>query len=124
MQQAEELIMNQKMLDYLGEHADKYPKFLEQKYPHVFAKLVELWDTPDMPSYFDELIMSNRPNRQGFPAEAVTEIWALSKIYTTLHPVEAAPENTSPFSDVWDVDIDVARDDWKMQQQAEKKPNS
>lgn len=112
--------MNQKMLEYLGEHAEKYPKNLEQKYPHVFQKIVDLWGTADMRSYFDELIMSNRPNRLGFPPEAVTEIWALSKLYSTLHPEHEPPETVSTFGDIWNVDSDAARDNWKQQQAADK----
>ena len=107
--------MNQKMLELLGEHTDKYPKHLEQSYPHVFLKVVELWGTADMRSYFDELIMSNRPNRMGFPAEAVTEIWALSKVYSMLHPEDEPPETASDFGDIWNADIDGVRDSdiWK-----------
>jgi hypothetical protein len=112
--------MNQKMLEYLGEHAEKYPKSLEQQFPHVFQKLVELWGTTDMRPYFDELIMSNRPNRHGFPPEAVTEIWALSKVYSTLHPEHEPPEGISTFGDIWNVDVDAARDSWKQQQAVEK----
>lgn len=114
--------MNQKMLEHLGEHADKYPKNLEQGFPHVFQKLVDFWGTADMRPYIDELIMSNRPNRLGFPPEAVTEIWALSKIYSTLHPEHEPPESVSTFGDIWNVDIDVARDEWKQQQVASKAP--
>ena len=112
--------MNQKMLEYLGEHADKYPNNLEQKYPHVFQKMIELWGTVSMRPYFDELIMSNRPNRLGFPPEVVTEIWALSKIYSTLHPEHEPPESISTFGDIWSADIDAARDTWKSEA-AEKK---
>lgn len=115
--------MNQKLLEYLGEHADKYPKHLEQSFPHVFHKLVEFWGTANMRAYFDELIMSNRPNRLGFPPEAVTEIWALSKVYSTLHP-EDEPETISTFGDIWNADIDGVRDDWKRQQPSDKKADS
>ncbi|MEZ0237202.1 MAG: hypothetical protein ACAH06_04000 [Methylophilaceae bacterium] len=116
--------MNQKMLEHLGEHADKYPTNLEQKYPHVFHKLVEFWGTTDMRPYFDELIMSNRPNRLGFPPETVTEIWALSKLYSTLHPEHEPPESISAFGDIWNVDVDAARDSWKQQQAGEKQTSA
>ena len=82
--------MNQKMLEYLGEHADKYPNNLEQKYPHVFQKMIELWGTVSMRPYFDELIMSNRPNRLGFPPEVVTEIWAQGEVALLRQRAEAA----------------------------------
>jgi hypothetical protein len=105
--------MNQKMLEYLREHADKYPEHLEQNFPHVFEKLLEFWGTARMRPYFDELIMSNRPNRLGFPAEAVTEIWTLSRVYAELHPDASTESEVTVVEDVWNVDIEVGRGFWK-----------
>jgi hypothetical protein len=108
--------MNPKMQEHLGEHADKYPKALEEKFPHVFLKLVELWGTAQMRPYLDELIMSNRPNRQGFPADVVSEIWSINRIYSIQHPEQEPDVGINIFGDVWGDDIDVARDNWKQQQ--------
>lgn len=110
--------MNQKMLELLGEHAAKYPKYLEQHFPHVFNKLLELWGTAEMGPYFDELIMSKRPNRRGFPVEAAREIWDLHKAYLAL-------EGASARGDIWDVDVDdltvdAARDAWKQAKAVKK----
>jgi hypothetical protein len=102
--------MNQKMLELLGEHADKYPKAIEQQFPHVFAKLLELWGTDEMRSFLDDLMMSKRPGRQGFPDVAAAEVWALSSAYSKLNP---SPESGSPFDDLWSNDADAARDAWK-----------
>lgn len=103
--------MNQKMLELLGEHADKYPRVIEENYPHVFEKLLELWGTAEMQPYLDELMMSRRPGRQGFPANAAAEVWALSAAYAKLHP---ALEPESPLNDLWSSDTDAARDAWKQ----------
>jgi hypothetical protein len=102
--------MNQKMLELLGEHADKYPKHIEQDFPHVFSKLLELWGTSQMRGYLDDLMMSKRPGRLGFPDDAAAEVWALSSAYSRLHPT---PETDSPFDDLWSHDADAARDAWK-----------
>jgi hypothetical protein len=109
--------MNSRMQEHLGEHTDKYPKALEEKFPHVFHKMVELWGTPQMRPYLDELIMSNRPNRQGFPPEVVTEIWAISRVYSMQYPEQEPDVGINTFGDLWGDDIDVARDDWKLQHQ-------
>lgn len=107
--------MNQKLLEHLGEHADKYPKALEEKFPHVFLKLLELWGTVQMRPYLDELIMSNRPNRQGFPVDVAGEIWALSRVYSIQHPEQEPDVGINPFGDVWDGDLDAVSDNWKQQ---------
>lgn len=108
--------MNPKMQEHLGEHTDKYPKALEEKFPHVFLKMIELWGTPQMRPYLDELIMSNRPNRMGFPADVVSEIWAINRVYSTQHPEQEPDVGINTFGDIWGDDIDVARDNWKQQQ--------
>lgn len=103
--------MNQKMIELLGEHADKYPKSIEQNYPHVFEKLLELWGTTAMQSYLDDLMMSKRPGRQGFPDASAAEIWALSAAYAKLYP---PAESDSPLNDLWAIDTDTARHAWKQ----------
>jgi len=88
--------MNQKMLALLGEQSDKYPAQLEAQYPHVFEKLLELWGTDGMHTYLDELMMSRRPGRIGFPEPISAEIWALSSVYSAHYPSDdsdAEPEN-------------------------------
>lgn len=103
--------MNQKMLELLGEHADKYPKTIEQNFPHVFEKLLELWGTDQMHAYLDELMMSRRPGRQGFPDAAAAEVWAVNGVYSKLYP---PAESESPLNDLWSGDSDAARDAWKQ----------
>lgn len=102
--------MNQKMLELLGEYAAKYPQSLEQEFPHVFAKLLELWGTDQMHAYLDELVMSRRPGRRGFPEAAAAEVWEISSVYSKLYP---PAESNSPLNDLWSSDTDAARDAWK-----------
>lgn len=104
--------MNQKMLELLGDYADKYPKTLEQEFPHVFEKLLELWGTDPMYAYLDELVMSKRPGRRGFPEAAAMEVWEISTAYNKLYP---RAEQESPLNDLWSADTDAARDAWKAQ---------
>lgn len=76
--------MNTKMLEILRDQPNKYPRFLEAHFPHVLQKMVELWDTADGERYFDELMLSKRADRKGFPPEATAEIWTLQLIHTAL----------------------------------------
>lgn len=103
--------MNPKMTEYLGEHADKYPKQIEERFPHIFDKLLELWGTMQMHDYLDELMMSRRAGRQGFPDGVAAEVWALSAVYAKLYP---PPSSDSPVNDLWSNDVDAARDAWKQ----------
>ncbi len=105
--------MNQKMLELLGEHADKYPKFLEQNYAHVLNKIVNLWGTAEMVPYFDDLIVSKRPDRKGFPDEAVKEIWDLNKIFLELFPEFEPPIGYATHGDIWSDSINAIKDPWK-----------
>lgn len=104
--------MNQKMLELLGEQADKYPKNLEEKFARIFNKIIELWGTAELVPYFDDLMMSARPNRQGFPPDVVKEIWALHKIFMQLFP-EFEPPGIGAHGDIWSGGGDVGRDIWK-----------
>lgn len=76
------LAMNEKMLQLLNGAEDKYPHNLEKNFPHVFARIMELWKFPTMEKYFNELMMDTRDGkRKGFPPDAAMEIFNLSMIY-------------------------------------------
>jgi ankyrin repeat protein len=72
--------MNEAMMQMLQGVARLYPHKLEEQYPRIFNKLIEMWDTPLIDDYFQELMMSARPGRQGFPADIATEIYHLSQV--------------------------------------------
>jgi hypothetical protein len=95
--------MNEKMLELLRNQPDKYPKYLEAHFPHIFQQLVEVWDTMGAESFFNELMMSKRVGRRGFPPEATAEIWALQQVHSSSH--EAEQKST----DVWVSNSDDSR---------------
>ena len=72
--------MNEAMLHMVQGAEDLYPHKLEEKFPRVFSKVIELWETPQIDDYFKELMMNDRPGRQGFPTEIATEIFHLSQV--------------------------------------------
>ena len=74
-----------RFLELLGPaHADSYPTCLESQFPHVFETILSLWGSHKMDDYFQELLVTSRPGRQGFPDEAATEILHLYRVYNAL----------------------------------------
>lgn len=73
--------MDARLLQILEGRKGNYPHVLEKKFPHVFHKILELWDKPEIEAYFVELIISNRPTRQGFPNEVASDIVYLSAVH-------------------------------------------
>ncbi len=66
------------MINELFESLDKdYPTALQQKYPHVFKKIVALWNKPGIDSYFTSLLIDTRGGRKGFDEDAFKDIHRL-----------------------------------------------
>lgn len=77
--------MDAKLLQILGNNEEKYPHALEQKYPRVFQKILDLWGTPQIDAYFTELLVDERGDRAGFPPEVASNIVYLSGVHTRQH---------------------------------------
>lgn len=93
--------MNPRHFNLLGGNEGYYPRALEEKFPRVFNKLVELWETSQADPYLQDLMMNTRDGtRKGFPSDVATEIFRLSTYYNNLHH----PKETV---DVWASDRNV-----------------
>ena len=58
------------------------PTVLAARYPRILNKVAELWRRPTlMDRYFDELLMDNRGDRQGFPLNILLELTTLKEHY-------------------------------------------
>jgi ankyrin repeat protein len=78
--------MNPRLLDLLGGDKELYPHLLEENFPRVFNKLLELWQTPHIDVYLQDLMVDKRGgDREGFPIEAAGEIIRLSNYLDRLH---------------------------------------
>jgi len=91
------------MLKHLNGAAESYPQCIEKKFPHVLAMMVKLWGTTAMDAYLTSLMVTNRPNRVGFPADAATEIFRLSLLHGALEVTKSA--KTTGWSSVSDGEI-------------------
>jgi hypothetical protein len=76
-----------------GEGSD-YPVELAVRFPHILERIQFLWPKPsEARSYFQELLVTQREQRQGFPMGVYMEIFALSELYNKLHPCPANPDD-------------------------------
>lgn len=76
--------MSERILQLLNGDETRYPRALEQQFPRVLGRILELWDTPDLDAYFSELMVDTRgETRQGFPPAVASEIFALHNVYTS-----------------------------------------
>lgn len=89
--------MNKKLLQLLNNREQNYPNSLAEQYPRILAKILELWDSPDVDAYFTELLVTKRSDRQGFPAEVASDIMYLSMVHGRQqnHPKNA--------EDIWEM---------------------
>lgn len=66
--------------------SSQYPQILEEKFPHILEKIVQLWNSPDGEAYLADLLQPNgrgggRMDRDGFPEKAWQEIFQLKVLY-------------------------------------------
>lgn len=82
------MIDREAVLNTLKCSPDKYPQMLDERFPHILQKVVELWDSPEAESYMAELLRPNvgRFDRDGFPDEAWEEILHLQVLHSKQHP--------------------------------------
>lgn len=70
---------------------NQYPQLLEDKFPHILAKIVNLWNSTDGETYFADLLQPNgrgggRIDRDGFPDKVWEEILKLKLLYDKPRP--------------------------------------
>ena len=71
-----------RLAELLGGDPEKYPWALEVQYERIFARILELWDSPEeLLHYFDDLLVDKRGQRQGFPMSVAKDIFVLSNAY-------------------------------------------
>lgn len=67
--------------ELLGKDDALYPIQIENRFPRILEKLVSLWNKPELDAYLNELMVSDRHDRQGFPDDVAMEIFHLSTIH-------------------------------------------
>ncbi|MDR3426812.1 MULTISPECIES: ankyrin repeat domain-containing protein [Silvimonas] len=57
---------------------NRYPEKLAEQFPRILNRIVELWGTPGMQAYFDDLLIMDRHDRQGFPPDIGAELMSVA----------------------------------------------
>lgn len=84
------MVSREAVLQTLRCSPNLYPQMLEERFPHVLEKIVQLWNSPDGEAYFTDLLQPNgrgggRFDRDGFPEKAWQEIFKLKQLYDKPH---------------------------------------
>lgn len=83
-----------RLLKLLDDQTERYPYFLEQRFPHVLERLVALWGKPQIAGYWDGLLAPPKTAGQGFPEQAHREIEALR----AFHDRDKLPKESPPIA--------------------------
>ena len=80
------MINREVVLHTLKCNPNQYPQILHERFHHVLEKIVELWNSSEVKSYFADLLQPNgrgggRLDRDGFPDKAWWEILRLQLLY-------------------------------------------
>jgi hypothetical protein len=73
--------MDARLLKFLNNREQNYPRALEYHFPRIFEKIMALWDSLEFDAYLAELMTTSRINRQGFPQEVASDIIYLSMLH-------------------------------------------
>ena len=73
-----------KLLASLGPESGIYPVLVEQQFPHILARVAELWGKAGLDAYLADLMVTSRPGRQGFPHDVALEIFRLATVHSAL----------------------------------------
>lgn len=66
-----------------GDRAWLYPKEVELQFPRILEYIVEHWKTPELDDFFDDLIVTPRAGRQGFPEKVALELFHLATLHAS-----------------------------------------
>lgn len=79
------MISRELVLKTTGCSPNQYPQMLEEKFPHVLEKIVQLWHSPEAEDYLADLLNPTRSggrfDRDGFPEKAWQEILQMKILY-------------------------------------------
>jgi ankyrin repeat protein len=74
--------MNKQLAELMRGFENQYPHKLDELYPRIVDKIVELWRDPEnLEAYFQELMIPDRHERQGFPPQIASELFTFSNAY-------------------------------------------
>ncbi|WP_052190622.1 ankyrin repeat domain-containing protein [Chitinibacter sp. ZOR0017] len=102
--------MHPAIVSLLGPNADFYPHQLENCYPRILEQVLLYWGSEQLEAYIAELAVDERGDRQGFPPEVASELFALQRLHQQQFPPEQ-PEPEQAWDHIVDIDYDQSNDD-------------
>lgn len=75
---------NAKLAAVFSETPEKYPHRLEERFARIVNRIAELWVTPQLEHYFNDLLVDRRGGRQGFPPDIMSELMTLYGTHTAI----------------------------------------
>jgi hypothetical protein len=82
--------MRERLMQLMGPEAAAYPHHLEKGYPRILAKLIEVWNTPELAKYVDELTFSSRAGRAGFSSDVAMDLFNLGTLHAVTSQVQGS----------------------------------
>lgn len=73
-----------RLLVLLGADAGAYPRHLEQQFPRILDRIVALWGKAGLDAFLQDLTVTQRHGRQGFPEEVAVELFRLAALHGEL----------------------------------------
>jgi len=86
---------NRKLAEAFATNPGEYPTQLAARFPRVLDEIAKRWQTTELDSYFPQLLLSDRADRQGFPPEVMAEIFMLYNKH------EAWKDRRAVGKDIW-----------------------
>lgn len=71
-----------------------YPQQLLASFPRIAARIAGLWGHREIEAYFQDLMIDERGNRQGFPPEVLMDILRLRTYHRGLFPPQVRSVDT------------------------------
>lgn len=68
----------------LGSDQDFFPVQLAQQFPRILQQIVALWGKPELDTYLNDLMVTDRHDRQGFAEDIARELFRLSAAHGAL----------------------------------------
>lgn len=90
------ILIEEQLRRCLGEYQEQYPAELVANYPRIANTVVDLWGSRNLDRYFEDLLIDDRGDRQGFPPNVVHELMGLMRVYDWQRNIKP---NSAP--DIW-----------------------
>ncbi|SMC28517.1 Ankyrin repeat-containing protein [Andreprevotia lacus DSM 23236] len=90
------ILIGEQLRRCLGEYQEQYPAELVANYPRIANTIVDLWGSRNLDKYFEDLLIDDRGDRQGFPPSVVHELMGLMRAYDWQRNIK--PSSTP---DIW-----------------------